>query len=281
MYYLTASSDAVFNASPLILKLGPNGQINSVDIPNKNDPLALILNNKNKGIAFDFGTIYKYDDRITLSGSILDLGFIRWKYYPVEVSNRNTLNYSGVTNSTSARSFESIQQVLDSLQSIFTFHSTGSPYTTFLSPQLYLGGTYSITDYLNSGLLSRSILYHGKFQSSVTASLNTWYNKYLAASLSWSYMNKTINNVGGGLSMRTPNVGFYVISDNVYGVFKYKSARLINIRFGFNFLFGCASCGKTEEKISDKKGCAIYRDAECKKKRFLLWKKKIKENDNE
>jgi hypothetical protein len=92
-------------------------------------------------------------------------------------------------------------------------------------------------------------------------------------------MNNTINNIGGGLSMRTPNFGFYMISDNVYGALKYKSARLINVRFGFNFLFGCASCIRKEEKSAIGKGCAIYRDSESKKQRFILWKKKMKKND--
>jgi len=279
VYYLAASSDATINASPLILNLAPNGSINSIDIPNRNDPLALILNNKNKGLAFDFGTIYKYSDKITLSGSILDLGFIRWKYFPVEVNNRNTLNYRGVTNYLSIRSYESVKQMIDSLQTVFTFRSSNAPYTTFLSPKLYVGGTYELFNFLNAGLLSRSILYHGKFQSSITASLNSWYKKYLALSISWSYMNNTINNIGGGLSMRTPNFGFYMISDNVYGALKYKSARLINVRFGFNFLFGCASCIRKEEKSAIGKGCAIYRDSESKKQRFILWKKKMKKND--
>jgi hypothetical protein len=33
------------------------------------------------------------------------------------------------------------------------------------------------------------------------------------------------------------------------------------------------------EKPVSGKGCAIYRDAELKKLRFLLWKKKMKKND--
>jgi hypothetical protein len=169
--------------------------------------------------------------------------------------------------------------MLDSIQTVFTFQTSNASYTTFLSPKIYLGGTYDITRNLNTGLLSRSILYNGKFQSSLTASLNARYKNYLAASISWSYMNNTINNVGGGLSLRSPNFGFYVTSDNVYGAFKYKSARLINIRFGFNFLFGCASCNRMVEKPIYNEGCAIYREAETKKQRFLLWKKKMKKKD--
>jgi hypothetical protein len=278
-YYLTATSDAMINASPLLLNMSPTGIINSISVPNSGDPLALIMNSRNKGLAFDFGTIFKYNERITLSGSLLDLGFIRWVYSPVEVSNRNSFTYRGVTNFLAIRSFQSIQQMLDSAQTVFTFQTTVASYTTFLSPKMYLGGTYDITRNINAGLLSRSILYNGKFQSSVTASINARYENYLAATVSWSYMNNTINNIGGGLSLRSPNFGFYITSDNVYGAFKYKSARLINIRFGFNFLFGCESCDRMVEKPVSGKGCAIYRDAECKKLRFLLWKKKMKKNE--
>jgi len=34
--------------------------------------------NKNNGVGIDLGAIYKYDEKITLYASIIDLGFIHW-----------------------------------------------------------------------------------------------------------------------------------------------------------------------------------------------------------
>ena len=80
-------------------------------------------------------------------------------------------------------------------------------------------------------------------------------------------------NVGAGLSMRTPNFGFYAISDNVYGAFKYKSARLINLRFGFNFLFGCSTCNKKAN--INTIGCAVYRDEQMHNDRMKRLREKL------
>lgn len=171
---------------------------------------------------------------------------------------------------------------VDSFQIFFRTITTAEPYYSYLSPKLYLGATYNFTNNINAGLLTRNVLYHNSFKTSLTASLNTWVSKYLAGTVSWSYMNKTIKNVGGGLSIRTPHFGLYAVSDNVYGAFKYKSARTLNVMFGFNMLFGCENCGEEEDRSSysspSKSSCKIYRDSEEKKKRFAQWKKIMKKN---
>lgn len=277
--YLTASSNASISGSPFILSLDKNGNISSFDLANKNNPVKLILNNQNKGFATDLGFIYKYDNKITLSGSLLDLGFIRWSYFPVQVSNSTTLTYRGFTHIPSAASFDSLQQLVDSMQSIFKLKTINKPYTTFLSPNLYLGGTYDLTHSINAGLLLHNNLYQGKLTSSVTTSLNAKYKKYFSGSISWSYINNSFSNIGEGLGMRTPNFGIYLVSDNVYGAIKFKSARLLNVRFGMNFLFGCSSCTECEKKIKFKEiGCRVYNDSYDEEQRINNLKAKLKKH---
>ena len=275
VFYLTGTSKFSINGSPISLKIDPNGVLKSVDLPGSNDPLSLLLNRQNKGFAADFGVIYKIDNKITLSGSVLDLGFIHWKYAPEKINESGSFVYKGFVVNSKTFSISNFQQIIDSLKSSYKFSTSASAYNTFLSPIMYLGGTYNFTRSINAGLMARNELYHGKLLTSVSASVNAWYSKYFAASLSWSYINNSLDNLGAGISMRTPAFGLYVISDNVYGAFKYKSARFLNIRFGINFLFGCSS-GVNIKKMLAKKGCEIYHESDEKNLKFNKWKERLK-----
>jgi hypothetical protein len=76
------------------------------------------------------------------------------------------------------------------------------------------------------------------------------------------------------VGLHTQNVSFYTMSDNVYGLFKYKSTRLVNIRFGMYFLFGCKS--SRPDKSLNKCGCSFYRDSETKNEKMEKIKKEMK-----
>ncbi len=273
-FYLTLTSNLAAMGSPFIVKTDAKGKLTSVE-PGTKNPITLLLNSQNKGLAFDFGAIYNANERITLSGSVLDLGFIHWKFCPATVTGTtNFPQYKGFDFDPAHPSLNNLNQWLDSAKNSYSIKTNNAPYSTYLSPTIYIGGTYALAESVNAGLMSRNELYNGIFQSSVTTSLNAWYKRFLSGSISWTYINGSVNNFGAGLGLRTPNFGLYAISDNVYGALKWKSTRLFNLRFGMNFLFGCKNCTKPDKTIFNP-GCVIFRDSEEKKQKFSLWKQKL------
>ena len=69
------------NASfPLNIRYSPNGLVNSVNFDNSlNNIAGDFIFNGNRGVAIDAGFVYDKDEITQISGSITDLGFIRWK----------------------------------------------------------------------------------------------------------------------------------------------------------------------------------------------------------
>ena len=201
----------------------------------------------NKGFAVDVGLHYMPMDKLTLSASLLDVGFIRWKYNTYNISQDAEYIYEGME--VDFGETDSIfDNFLDSVENTFIFSNSEKPYTSFLGAKLYLGGKYQIIDEISAGLLSRTEIFKGRIREQLTLSANFYPIKLVSASLSYSIMNKTFNNFGFGLSLKPGPFNIYLITDNIPLTFATEQssgipiphkARSLNLRFGINFVFGC------------------------------------------
>ena len=211
----------------------------------------------NKGLAVDAGIHYTPMDKLTLSASLLDLGFIRWKQNTYNISQDVEYIYDGIE--VDLGETDSIfNNFRDSIENTFVFTSSEKPYTSFLSAKLYVGGKYQIIPEISVGLLSRTEMFKGRFREQLTLSANFYPIKEVSASLSYTVMNKTFNNFGFGLSLKPGPFNIYIITDNIPFNFAVEQSsgvpiphknRSLNVRFGFNLVFGC---DKEKRKTKDQ-----------------------------
>ena len=213
-------------------------------------------NRKNPGLAVDLGFIYKYSSKLTLSGSLLDLGLIWYRSNLTNYSIQGDYLYQG-PGADSIISERFLWDVFDALNNNVDMNLGYHSYAYFLDPRLYLGATYALNDRFDANLLLYNRFLPVKIQTSVTASLISRPLKNMEASLSWSYMNRSISNVGMGLAYGRSPVQVYLVSDNILGFFWPMSAKNVNVRFGVNFHFGCH-----EQFDISQCGCGWLRDAE-------------------
>lgn len=260
-------------SAPIEVYKNNEGEIDSIKFENWIDSLknyknpfqspefrSFIFSNKNIGFALDIGTEFEINNRITLSASIIDLGFIRWKDHTYNFDQDEEFEFTGFDVSSGMTingdwNFEDeAENLLDSIVDLFDIQNEGNAYTTYLIPKIYLGGSVNITDKLNFGILSRSEIYGGKIRESLTFSANTFLAKFLTFSLSYSMMNNTYDNLGMGFGIKGGPLQFYLVSDHIPVTFNQirfedngdetiipipASLRLINLRFGLNWIFGC------------------------------------------
>ncbi len=254
---LTFINDIILNASlPLSIEIDANENFNITDdyYTSIND---LIFNRRNFGIAIDAGFIHEYDENITISGSILDLGAILYRSNLTNYRVEGEYFYDGPVGDTI-----DTENYLEDIANTFTDGSniTGNPYLFATHPKILIGATYKLNNRINFGMLMSGKLYRQKIQTGLTLSANTRVARYFAASLSWSYINRSMNNLGLGLAFGRFPVQFYVISDNIPGMIWLQSSKNINIRFGLGINFGCFR----KEKI---KGCGCYWIQKAEEKR--------------
>jgi len=222
----------------------------------------------NFGLGLDLGIHFKPIEDLTVSASILDLGYIRWKNFTYNLVQDTRFVFdpevafeqsdTGVVvkfwNETNFG-----DAILDSLESSFIDNNseTETAYTTFLPAKIYLGVKYDIIDEISVSLLSRSEFYKGRIREQLSLTANFYPIPMVSASLNYTIMNRTYNNFGIGLALKAGPFNWYIISDNIplvyarevssNNILPYK-ARTINFRIGFNLVFGCQ---KDRKKFRD------------------------------
>ncbi|WP_300697589.1 DUF5723 family protein [uncultured Bacteroides sp.] len=136
------------------------------------------------GAGFDLGANYKLTDKLTLSASLLDLGFIAWSKSGTQIaeSDKNTTLTPGSDYSMDADNV--IDFELYGLQK-----KENKARTTSLSPTLVLGGEYAFfNNELSVGLLSTTRFGKLHNHSELTLSANYRPNTFINASLTYSML---------------------------------------------------------------------------------------------
>jgi hypothetical protein len=205
---------------------------------------SFLMNGANKGFAADMGFIYSFDEKITLSGSLLDLGFIRWKTDAMQLLEQGSYTFSGFGKNTNFTDLSTYREMIDTIQNSFLGSHKSGAYFSFLAPKLYTGATYKVNNWFDAGLLLRNEIFRNKLHSSVSL-LGLANVKFLSASLSWSYLNNSLANVGVGLGLIGKNLQFHIATDNAWGFYKYLDSRNFNLNFGLNLQFGCGGKAST------------------------------------
>lgn len=260
-FNLLFQNDFRFDASLPVSLDSSDGHLRINNEYYSTDPFELIFNRQNMGFAIDAGFIYQYDERTTLQGSLLDLGLIPYRSNLTNYSIEGEFPYEGPlgdTIITENYAWDLWDRINDSMEVSLTRES----YINFLSPRLYLGITYRFNRKLSANALLAARITKQKVQSGLTVSGIWRPNNSFATSVSWSYLHRSINNIGAGLVLGRSPVQFYLVSDNVLGFIWPQSTKNLNLRFGFNMIFGCR-----ERHRADGCGCYWLREAEERNER--------------
>ncbi|MGW8316048.1 MAG: DUF5723 family protein [Bacteroidales bacterium] len=254
-------SDMLFNASIPIAEIQYDQEGNVDDIILKEgvkngDPRELpkyMFNTRNLGMGVDIGVNYRPIDRLLLSASVTDVGFIRWKDEVYEAAFNLSLDYNEIEGDpfdapdgiTLGNYLDSLADVaFDSVTSALTV-TPDNPYTTSLNTKLFIGANYHITPYLGLGLLSRTDFLQDKIAQQFTASANLTTGRLFNFTLSYSYINSDFKNIGAGLALNLGPVNLYLISDNALNmIFWREDTRSANLWFGMNLIFGYRNVNK-------------------------------------
>jgi hypothetical protein len=243
-------------------------KITEFDTNDPNQPQKFINDNRksfllspNRGFGIDFGFDYKINDLFSVSGSVVDLGYIKWANNSKTFTQTGTFvvsgmdmakywgNYHSIVNSGTANWDSTlISDITDSLKQFINPKESDQSYKTRLSTKIFLGGNYSPVKWFNIGLLYKGYYLDCKLNNVWTLSGNLNFLKGWALSTSWSRWDKLNNSVGLGLAYKIGPWQMYCLSDNIAVPFWavngssvadrwIRNTKKVAFHFGINFVF--------------------------------------------
>ena len=258
-YTHTLNADLSVNISgPVKVIPGDGNSVGSIEIDDSRfdsdrDKLNYLLNTRNFGLGLDFGAEYTINDKIIVSASITDLGYIPWK---TDVSNLRVdtsfmfrgLNLTDVIDGT--MTFEELgNEMLDSLKNSLKMADGKSNFTTYLPAGITVGGQYKLTKSFSVGLLSYSRLIGKQLKESLSLSANLNLGNAFSTSISYTMANQRYDNLGAGLAFRAGIFQFYLVGDKIPVRWNKiitngdkiplpETWNTLNLRAGLNLTFG-------------------------------------------
>lgn len=274
--YFALQADGTYvlkSSMPVTVEQDGDGNITSITW-NEIQYRDFLLNRGNAGIAVDLGIIYRYNPRLILSASLLDLGGIRWGTDINTLSSEGTLIYKGIEGSGAGSASAFLDEIIDTLQSSYTISLSQDPFMMLTPAQLFLGGSYRMREHLSLGLVNRNLFLRSKVHSSLTFSATADYEDRFSGTVSWSYLNRSLENIGLAITRQGPGFQFFLATDNVLGFFRPFDTRTLNLRAGCNLLLGCPRNKKEQMESASYRGipaggdCSWTDSQKQRKKRY-------------
>ncbi len=210
--------------------------------------ISTVFGVKNPGFALDFGFNYRPVERVVVSASVLDLGFIRWSNSTYNFKQEMDYTFEGV-EFTLEDDWDPGKSLMDSLKVATKIKTTQDKYTAFLSARVYIGAAYELSEKVRFGGVLRTRIHNYKFYNQFTISANYQPFNMLSGSLSYSINANSYMNLGIGLSVRGGPFNIYFITDQAPTAYFWpQELSSLNFRFGFNLVFGCDASGSKSDR---------------------------------
>lgn len=252
---LVLNADYTVNSSfPYTINFGQDSIPDGIEFdPEDLDPVQYMLNRGNPGLGVDLGLIYRYNEKTTLSASLLDVGILRWRTDLNNITGTGDYAYDGADLTSQLVSADFLEEAIDSILSSLDVVASEEPYSYVLPAQLFLGGSYQYSETFSFGVVNRNVLFRSKLHSSFTLSATAGLANRFLATLSWSYLNNSLKNVGVGIAYHGNGFQLHAVTDNLLGYLYPFNTRNIGIRFGMNLMLGCPR-NKRERLLEDAYG---------------------------
>lgn len=208
------------------------------------------------GMAFDFGTVYKPIDNLTLSFSVTDLGAITWNKdnWTAEVESQTQFNDVSFKLSDGNNN----GSVGDSLQSAFSIYQGNNKLSSKLTSHVRVGAEYAILNSkINFGLLYdyRNTAYYS--DGILVGSVNFRPFHTVNASVAYSLLDGKTSSLSAGLDFNLGPVVLFLASDGIPMSFAdgfIPKSNYINLHAGIVLAFGGNNKAKnvTSEKTVEQ-----------------------------
>ena len=208
----------------------------------------------NSGWAGDFGASINLKDRLEISVSALDLGYIDWTSGISGLQSTGNFSFDGLTfDQATSGDIVSFAAVEDSLLTLLNVQSVpGNTFRTNLSPKFYASALFKYGQWQLGGMWYNELARNNEIISSIGLSGRYVLDDKLSFGAVYAYHDGRFDNIGVNTSFKLGPLQFHVIVDNIFPLFNPATIEYTNVRAGFNIVFGTKKMRKFREGKLDE-----------------------------
>ncbi|HMT53615.1 MAG TPA: DUF5723 family protein [Saprospiraceae bacterium] len=182
----------------------------------------------NRGLAVDLGVAFQVNKNFLISASALDLGSIKWDFFPRKYSSIGTFSFEGVDLVDYI--VDSTLSVKDTLLDLIKVKSEIETYSTTLNNTFTLGGRYT-KDNWNFNLLYMMRNQYGIRNHALSVSVlrKIW---VFDLGIQYRLAKNDYSAIGFYTKLNLGPFAAYIGADNVVGMFKPLDSKSASVRFG-------------------------------------------------
>lgn len=236
MYAHTAAADGQLRTSGIPKDAQGDISFDNVDgtwVTNKLSGFA------NKGFSISGGATYKFDEKMKLSFSFYDIGFIKWKNEVETYTLKGQTKFEGldILGDFLRGNEVNVDSLLQKMEDDFTRDTIAVSYTTWLNPKFNFSATYDITRRTTLGL-TFAAFYNKRLYPSITLGFSQGIGRFFQLVGTASIYQRSMPNLGVGLVIKPGPLQIFVVADNLYPAIDPLAFTNANVRVGINFVFG-------------------------------------------
>ncbi|MBK8670398.1 MAG: hypothetical protein IPN89_13495 [Saprospiraceae bacterium] len=184
----------------------------------------------NRGFALDIGASFKINKQITISASALDIGSIKWDFFPRKYTSKGTFTFEGIdlAEYLGDTTFTGIK---DTLLGIIKVKSQVEEYSTTLNSTFTVAGTYDFSSSWSFNALYMLRNDYGYRNNILSVSAVKKF-KYIDAGLMYRLSKGNFTSLGIYGRLKVGPVSGYVSTDNIIGLVKPFDNKSATLRIG-------------------------------------------------
>lgn len=210
------------------------------------DGAGLYRGIKNKGWGIDLGAEYAVSDKLKLSASLIDIGYISWTQNTASLVSANpnaTFIYDGFKISSADTAINAdvyFDKLADSLSGLFGLDTLRRSFRSSLSTEMMMGASYTLRKNLKLNALFYGDVYNRRLMGGLTLGLFWRPVKMFSLSLNNTFYGRAWLNPGICMAFNAGAIQTYFASENFLAPLMPGSVRGASVRVGCNFTIGRA-----------------------------------------
>jgi len=195
----------------------------------------------NLGLGLDLGATYQLLPKLSLSASVIDLGFIRYNNFANKIHMQQDFKFDGADLDLKTQDID-FSNLSDSFEDAFIGESD-IKYTQFLNAKVYMGAEYEVNKWFSAAALSKTTFHSGHVSEELSLQGQIHPIRLLSLALAYNIYDHQWSSVSTGASINLGPFNIFAAIDNLplrtakvndeYIVPNHMQYVRLNVGFGF------------------------------------------------